>query len=231
MRRPTAVGAGTRVTETPTVSKARPTINVSHLSPSVGSDTVAGVQQLLGYARVSTADQQPALQLDALAAAGCHRVWTDHATGTRADRPELAKLLEHARGGDTIVVWRLDRLARSLRDLITFTGQLDDAGLGLRSLGEHIDTTTSGGRLIFHVFGALAEFEADLIRERTHAGLAGARARGRRGGRKPVMTPAKIGAARQMHAAGEHTAAAHAELLGVSRATLYRALKRQEPAA
>jgi DNA invertase Pin-like site-specific DNA recombinase len=182
------------------------------------------VTQLLGYARVSTADQAPELQLDELAAAGCTRIWTDHATGTRADRPELAKLLDHMRAGDTLVVWRFDRLARSLSDLITIATQLEQRAVGLRSLREQIDTTTPGGRLVFHVFGALAEFETDLIRERTNAGLAAARARGRRGGRKPVMTAAKTRAARQMHAAREHTVEEIAETLGVSRASVYRAL-------
>ena len=185
--------------------------------------------QLLGYARVSTADQAPELQLDELAVAGCVRIWTDHATGTRADRPELAKVFDHMRAGDTLVVWRFDRLARSLSDLIAIATQLERDGVGLRSLREQIDTTTPGGRLIFHVFGALAEFETDLIRERTNAGLAAARARGHRGGRKPVMTTAKTKAARQMHDAREHTVEEIAETLGVSRASVYRALAK--PAA
>ncbi len=182
------------------------------------------MRQLLGYARVSTADQAPGLQLDELHHAGCVRIWTDRATGTRAERPELAKLLEHMRAGDTLVVWRLDRLARSLSDLIKIATHLDERGVGLRSLREDINTATPGGRLIFHVFGALAEFEAALIRERTNAGLAAARARGRRGGRKPVMTPAMIRAALKMRSDGEQTADEIAEALGVSRATLYRAL-------
>jgi DNA invertase Pin-like site-specific DNA recombinase len=148
----------------------------------------------------STADQASALQLDELRVAGCEHIWTDHATGTRADRPQLGRLLEHMREGDTLVVWRLDRLARSLSDLLALAARLELAGVGLRSLREHIDTTTPGGRLIFQVFGALAEFEGALVRERTHAGLAAARARGRRGGRKPVMTPAKIATARRMRA-------------------------------
>jgi len=173
---------------------------------------------------VSTADQAPELQLDELRAAGCTRIWTDHATGTRAERPELARVLDHMRRGDTLVVWRLDRLARSLSDLIALARGLDEEGVGLRSLREQIDTTTPGGRLVFHVFGAMAEFEADLIRERTTAGLAAARARGRRGGRKSVLTPAKIDAARQMHAARKLTVKEIAQVLGVSRASVYRAL-------
>ncbi len=180
--------------------------------------------QLLGYARVSTADQAPELQLDELRHAGCARIWTDHATGSRADRPELAKLLDHMRAGDTLIVWRFDRLARSLSELIKIANRLQERDVGLRSLREDIDTTTAGGRLIFHVFGALAEFEAALIRERTNAGLAAARARGRRGGRKPVMTPGKLTAARHMLADREQTVEEVAQVLGVSRATLYRAL-------
>lgn len=183
--------------------------------------------QVLGYARVSTADQAPELQLDELRAAGCEPIWTDHATGRHADRPQLARLLRHMREGDTVVVWRLDRLARSLSDLLAIAARLEDAGVGLRGLREHLDTTTPGGRLIFHVFGALAEFEAALIRERTHAGLAAARARGRHGGRKPVMTPAKLRAAKQMRDGGEHTVQEIAHALGVSRASVYRAWARQ----
>lgn len=180
--------------------------------------------QLLGYARVSTTDQTPRLQLDELHAAGCARVWTDHATGTRADRPQLTAVLDHLRAGDTLIVWRFDRLARSLTDLIAIATRLHEQDVGLRSMREQIDTTTPGGRLIFHVFGALAEFESDLVRERTTAGLAAARARGRRGGRRPVMTQAKTQAARQMHAARQHTAQEIADALGVSRATIYRTL-------
>ena len=181
--------------------------------------------QLLGYARVSTADQAPELQLDALAEAGCDRVWTDHATGTRADRPQLAAVLDHLRAGDTLVVWRLDRLARSLSDLLLIAKQLEERDVGLRSVREQIDTTTPGGRLIFHVFGALAEFEADLVRERTHAGLAAARARGRTGGRRPSLSAAQTARARELYEAKELTVEEIAQALGVSRATIYRALR------
>lgn len=185
--------------------------------------------QQLGYARVSTADQNPAMQLDDLAAAGCERVWTDHVTGSRAERPELTKVLDYARAGDTLVIWRLDRLARSLRDLIALAEQLDADGVGLRSLRESIDTTTPAGRLVFHVFGALAEFERDLIRERTHAGLRAARARGRKGGAKPKLTGARLARARALYDARELRVDEVAAAVGVSRATLYRALKREEP--
>lgn len=179
---------------------------------------------LLGYARISTNQQELALQRDALVAAGCARVFSDTASGALDDRSELARVLDHLRAGDTLVVWRLDRLGRSLRHLIDTVSGLAERGVGFRSLQESIDTTTPGGRLVFHVFAALAEFERDLIRERTHAGLAAARARGRRGGRPSVMTPEKVAVARQMHASGEHKVAAIAAVLGVSRASIYRHL-------
>jgi DNA invertase Pin-like site-specific DNA recombinase len=134
---------------------------------------------LLGYARVSTTDQHPQLQVDALTAAGCYRVFTETASGARADRPALTQVLDQLRPGDTLVVWKLDRLGRSLRHLVDTITSLADRGIGFRSLQEAIDTTTPGGKLVFHAFAALAEFERDLIRERTAAGLVAARARGR----------------------------------------------------
>ena len=139
----------------------------------------------VGYARVSTGEQTLALQLDALAKAGCGRVFEETASGAKADRVVLAELLGYLRAGDTLVVWRLDRLGRSLGHLIATVAELADRGIGFRSLTEQIDTTTSGGKLVFHVFGALAEFERDLLRERTHAGLAAAR--GRTGGRPKAL--------------------------------------------
>jgi DNA invertase Pin-like site-specific DNA recombinase len=180
--------------------------------------------EAIGYARVSTTEQDPALQVDALAAAGCGRVFLDHASGALEDRPELSHALDHLRAGDTLVVWRLDRLGRGLRHLIDTIRGLEDCGIAFRSLHESIDTSTPTGRLIFHVFGALAEFERDLIRERTQAGLQAARARGRRGGRPAVMTDSKLTVARQMYESREHTVAAIAATLGVSRATVYRSL-------
>ncbi len=158
------------------------------------------VGHLVGYARVSTAEQDPALQLDALGGAGCWRVFTDHASGSREDRPELVAALDSLRRGDTLVVWRLDRLGRSLPHLIETVTGLRERGVGFRSVTEAIDTTTAGGRLVFHLFGALAEFERQLIRDRTLAGLAAARARGRVGGRPRTMTPAKLRLARAMRA-------------------------------
>ena len=175
-----------------------------------------------GYARVSTVDQDEALQRDALA--GCDRLYIDKASGALASRPALDEMLAQLRPGDKVVVWRLDRLGRSLRNLIEVFADLDARGVAVRSLTEQIDTSTPGGRLTFHLFGSLAEFERDLIRERTTAGLEAARARGRIGGRPTVMTPEKLAAARAMRASGEHDVASIARALGVSRASIYRAL-------
>jgi len=152
---------------------------------------------LLGYARVSTAEQDPALQLDALEGAGCWRVFTDHASGSRVDRPELVAVLDSLRSGDTLVVWRL---GRSLPHLIDTVTGLRERGVGFWSVTEAVDTTTAGGRVVFDLFGALAEFERQLIRDRTLAGLAAARARGRVGGRPRSMTAAKLRLARAMRA-------------------------------
>lgn len=174
-----------------------------------------------GYARVSTSGQDEALQLDALEQAGCDRVFTDHASGATSSRPALDELLGMARRGDTLVIWRLDRLGRSLRHLLEVVGGLEQRGIALRSLTESIDTSSPAGRLVFHTFGALAEFERDLIRERTRAGLAAARARGRVGGRPTVWTSEKREQARRMLADGK-TVATVAEVLGVSRASVYR---------
>jgi DNA invertase Pin-like site-specific DNA recombinase len=180
---------------------------------------------LLGYARVSTTDQDPALQLDALEAAGCVKTFTDKTSGTLDRRPQLDRLLDQLRPGDTVVVWRLDRLGRSLRHLIALSEDLMDRQVGLRSLQESLDTTTASGRLFFKIMGSLAEFERDLISERTKAGLAAARARGRKGGRPPVMTPSKIKMARQMYDSREHTVQEIAQTVGVSRKTVYRHLQ------
>ena len=180
---------------------------------------------LIGYARVSTAAQSLDLQSDALSVAGCTRVFTDTASGSLAARPQLTACLDYARDGDTLVVWRLDRLGRSLPHLIDTVRGLADRGVGFRSIQEAIDTTTPGGRLVFHVFSALAEFERDLVVERTHAGLAAARARGRVGGRKPALTPAKAKAAKDLYDAGGTSVADIARVVNVSRATLYRSLK------
>ena len=179
----------------------------------------------LGYARVSTTDQNPDLQVDALEAADCVRVFVDKASGALATRPELDRVLEQLRPGDTLVVWKLDRLGRSLRHLVEAVNALAERGVGFRSLQENIDTTTAGGKLVFHVFAALAEVERDIIIERTQAGLAAARARGRRGGRPKVMDSNKAAIARQMYDSKEHTVTEIANTLGVSRATIYRYLE------
>lgn len=180
----------------------------------------------LGYARVSTLQQDEALQHDALLAAGCQRIFVDKASGKLESRPALDDLLEQSRPGDTVVVWRLDRLGRSLRHLIDVVQELQKRDVTFASLTEQIDTSTPGGRLIFHVFGALAEFERDLIKERTSAGLAAARARGRVGGRPTVWTPDRLAAAVAMQASGQHDVSSIARALGVSRASVYRALAR-----
>lgn len=179
---------------------------------------------LIGYSRVSTTDQVADLQRDALLGAGCERLFADVASGAAAGRPELAAALDYLREGDVLCVWRLDRLGRSLKHLVETVTMLQERGVGFRSLQESVDTTTPSGRLTFHVFAALAEFERDLIRERTLAGLAAARARGRTGGRKPSLTPKKVQVARRMYEAGDSTVAEIAKVLGVSRATIYRHL-------
>src|SRR4030081_3294342 len=173
---------------------------------------------LIGYARVSTADQTLALQQDALTKAGCDQIFTDTASGAISERTGLEQALSHLRPGDTLVVWKLDRLGRSLRHLIDTVAELERRDIGFRSLQENIDTTSPGGKLIFHIFGALAEFERDLIRQRTLAGLAAARARGRAGGRPPSMTPTKLTLARQMYDSRQHTLGEISRTLGVSRA-------------
>jgi DNA invertase Pin-like site-specific DNA recombinase len=180
---------------------------------------------LIGYARVSTLDQNPALQTDALHQAACSRIFTDTASGSLDERPELDRLLDHLRVGDTVVVWRLDRLGRNLRHLLAVVGDLEARDVGFRSLTEGIDTSTPGGRLVFHIFASLAQFERELIRERTMAGLAAARARGRKGGRPRKLTPEKLQVAKAMYESREHTVGAIAATIGVSRASVYRYLR------
>ena len=179
---------------------------------------------LIGYARVSVDSQDHALQLDALRAAGCERIITETASGSRSDRPELARLIENARTGDTVVCWRLDRLGRSLRHLIDLSEQLQERGIGLRSITEAIDTSTPAGRFMFSILGALGQMEREIIIERTRAGLRAAAARGRRGGRPPALDEARVRAARAMLAGGTMSAAEVARQLGISPSTLYRHL-------
>ncbi|NNM78060.1 recombinase family protein [Sphingomonas sp. ID1715] len=181
---------------------------------------------LIGYARVSTDDQTAALQFDALTQAGCERTFSEHASRASAERPILAEALSHTRAGDTLVVWRLDRLGRSLPHLIQIVQRLEAEGVGLRSLTEGIDTTTAGGRLVFHLFGALAEFERELIRERTLAGLAAARAQGRIGGRPRKLSAEKLKAAQQLLQDPKSTVSGVARTLGVHRSTVHRVLQK-----
>lgn len=179
---------------------------------------------LVGYARVSTEDQNPDLQRRALKEAGCKKIFVEKASGAQRDRPQLVAALDYMRQGDTLCVWKLDRLARSLKQLIETVETFDERGTHFLSLTEKIDTSTPSGRLVFHVFGALAEFERGLIRERTLAGLASARARGRVGGRPKSVSDATVKAAKAMLQAGEMTVTEIAKQLGVSPSTLYRYL-------
>lgn len=176
---------------------------------------------LVGYARVSIQDQTPQLQLDALKEAGCEKIFEEKASGAQRERPALTEALHYMRKGDTLVVWKLDRLARSLKQLIETVEDLEQREIGFRSLTENIDTTTPGGKLIFHIFGALAEFERSIIRERTIAGLASARARGRVGGRPRVLSEADVVKARAMLRDPNITAQEVADTLKVSLSTLY----------
>jgi DNA invertase Pin-like site-specific DNA recombinase len=177
----------------------------------------------IGYARVSTGEQTLDLQLDALASTGCGKVFIETASGAKADRPILADVLGYLRAGDTLVVWRLDRLGRSLPHLIQTLTDLATRGIGFKSLTEQIDTPPPGGKLVFHVLGALAQFERDLTRERTHAGLAAARARGRIGGRPKALTdPKQVSLAQALYDGGKTDIDTICRTLGISRATLYR---------
>ncbi len=183
---------------------------------------------LIGYARVSTHEQILDLQLDALFKAGCStdKTYTDKISSSKAERPNLEKALDQLRVGDTLVVWRLDRLGRSLQELITLVDGIHAKGAGFKSLTENMDTTTPGGKLVFHFFAALAEFERDIIRERTKAGLQAARARGRKGGRpKLESSPAKlkkIEMAKALHADPTNSIEDICDTLHISRSTLYR---------
>jgi len=177
---------------------------------------------LIGYARVSTLDQRPELQIDALRAAGCSKLFEERASGAKADRPQLAAALEYMRPGDTLVVWKLDRLARSMRQLIDVVDGLRERQIGFRSLTAAIDTTTASGELFFHIFGALAQFERSIIRERTNAGLKAALARGRKGGRPPTVKEDDVRAALALLQDPEISVRKAAEKLGLSVSALYR---------
>ena len=183
---------------------------------------------LIGYAQVSTDDQNLDLQRDALKGAGCERMFEDMVSGAKADRTGLAAMMTVLRAGDTIVIWRLDRLGRSLKNLIELVERFESAKVGLRSLQENIDTTTSGGRLVFHLFGALAEFERNLIRERTQAGIAAARARGRMGGRPKQLDPDKLALALRLHHEDKYTIKEICQMMGISKSTLYNYLAKAD---
>jgi DNA invertase Pin-like site-specific DNA recombinase len=191
-----------------------------------GNCTGKEIAMLIGYARVSTEDQNLHLQHDALKKYGVEedQIYEEHVSAAKAKRPELASCLRSLREGDALVVWKLDRLARSLSHLIKITQDLDARKVGLVSLTEQIDTTTAGGRLIFHVFGAVAQFERDLVSERTKAGLAAARARGKRGGRPAKLKPKDVRMIRQLLKDKTVTATDIAKRFGVSRATVQRSL-------
>lgn len=176
---------------------------------------------LIGYARVSTDDQRLDLQRDALTQAGCQRLYEDKEGGAQAERPGLALAMEVLREGDTLVVWRLDRLGRSLKDLIALIEKLESRDIGLKSLQENIDTASAGGKLVFHLFGALAEFERKLLRERTQAGLSAARARGRLGGRPKALDPAKRQLAVRLYRERQHSIEEICRMMGISKPTLY----------
>ena len=182
---------------------------------------------LVGYARVSTQEQTLALQQDALAQAGCEKTFTDTVSGANAERPGLTEAFRFLRPGDTLVVWRLDRLGRSLKHLIETVRSLEAQGIGFKSLTEHIDTTTSGGKLVFHIFGALAEFERDIIRERTQAGLDTARSRGRLGGRREILTPKEIAMVKKLYADKTTPVKDICRSFHISRMTLWRYVKRE----
>lgn len=179
---------------------------------------------LIGYARVSTSQQETFLQTDALKAAGCERIFEEKASGDQRERPQLMAALDMMRAGDTLVCYRLDRVARSLRQLIETVEDLEARGIGFKSLNEQIDTTSAGGKLVFHIFGALSEFEKSLIRSRTMAGLEAARARGRVGGRPKALDDDKLAVAKTLLANSDMTVAAVAKQIGTSPATLYRYL-------
>lgn len=181
----------------------------------------------IGYARVSTVEQNLDMQLDALHNEGCKDIFQDKVSGTQSDREGLEKALEYMREGDTLVVWKLDRLGRSLRHLIEIINQLNKNNMFFRSLQEKIDTSSSGGKLIFHVFGALAEFERDMISERTRAGLQAAKKRGRLGGRPKKLDAKETALAKSLMEDESNSIGDICDLLGVSRSTLYRYLQNE----
>ena len=200
---------------------------MSRKPPFLGIRNISNkeVIMIIGYARVSTEDQNLDLQLDALKDVGCERIFEDKISGSKKVRDGLSIALHTVRKGDTLVVWKLDRLGRSLQHLISVVNELKHGGVFFRSLKENLDTSSSTGKLIFHIFGALAEFERDIIRDRTLAGLASARARGRKGGRPRLLDVDKIHLARTLMKEKSHSVRDICNILGVSKATLYRYLR------
>lgn len=181
----------------------------------------------IGYARVSTQDQNIDLQKDELKKADCKKIFCDIVSGIKSERTGLNDAVDYIREGDVLVVWKLDRLGRSLKHLIGIVSELEKRNIGFKSLSENIDTTSSGGRLIFHVFGALAEFERELIRERTNAGLLAARSRGKKGGRPKIMNSKKIAMARTLYNDKKNSIGDICKILKVSKPTLYRYLNKE----
>lgn len=182
----------------------------------------------IGYARISTLEQNLDLQVDALKKEGCEKIITDEVSGSVADRPGLSQVKELLRKGDTLVVWRLDRLGRTLRHLIEWVNELDEQGISFKSLQETIDTNSSSGKLIFHIFGALSEFERNLIRERTRAGLEAARSRGRQGGRPKKLKKDKRQLAVDLYKGKKHSISQICEMTGISKPTLYKYVRESE---
>ena len=179
----------------------------------------------IGYARVSTADQHLRMQEDALRQAGCDEIFTDIISGVKKERPGLAKALAYLRKNDTLVIWKLDRLGRSIQHLIQIVNDLQEREIGLHCLQENIDTSTSGGKLIFHIFSALAEFERSLIQERTQTGLRAARARGRLGGRPPLLDNRQVNRMLDLYHEGKTTVAEICKIYNISRPSFYNYLK------
>ncbi len=182
----------------------------------------------VGYARVSTAEQYLRMQEDALKSAGCEEIYTDVISGVKSHRPGLDEALNYLREGDTLVVWKLDRLGRSIQHLIHTITYLLDKKIGFKSLQENIDTSTSGGKLIFHIFSALAEFERDLIQERTQAGLKAARARGKMGGRPPLLDNRQINRMVEMYDEQKNTVGEICKIYNISRPSFYNYLKNKK---
>jgi len=183
---------------------------------------------LIGHARISTNDQNLDMQRDALKKTGCEKVFVEQMSGGLDSRPELARTIKLFQKDDTLVVWRLDRLGRSLKHLIELTAELEEKGIGLRSLTEAIDTATASGKLTFHIFGALAEFERNLIRERTQVGLAAARAKGRKGGRPPALDDQEREEAIRLYSAKKHSVKEICQMMGISKPTLYSYVKKAQ---